>query len=61
MTVIRFNAVVDADQVIRPPAGVALPEGEIEVTVRLRPNPIANLDEDRLSNFARAAVSVGTR
>lgn len=36
MSAIRFNAVVDADQVIRPPEGVRLPEGEIEVIVRPR-------------------------
>jgi hypothetical protein len=36
MKVIQFNAVVGLDHVIRPPAGVDLPEGEIEVTVRPR-------------------------
>jgi hypothetical protein len=40
MNAIHFNAVVGVDQVIRPPAGVALPEGEIEVMVRPRaPEP----------------------
>jgi hypothetical protein len=34
METIRFHAVVDQEQVIRPPAGIALPEGAIEVTVR---------------------------
>jgi hypothetical protein len=34
MEPIRFNAVVGPDQVIRPPGGVALPQGEIEVVVR---------------------------
>jgi hypothetical protein len=34
MATIRFHAVVDQEQVIRPPAGIALPEGAIEVTVR---------------------------
>ena len=33
---IHFNTVVDCEQVIRPPEGVKLPEGEIEVTVRPR-------------------------
>jgi hypothetical protein len=36
METIEFHAVVDQDQVIRPPAGVVLPRGEVEVTVRLR-------------------------
>jgi hypothetical protein len=36
MDTIQFNAVVGQDQVIRPPGGVVLPEGEIEVTVRTR-------------------------
>ena len=34
MQTIRFNAVVDRDQTIRPPASVKLPEGPIEVTIR---------------------------
>lgn len=34
MKTIRFHTVVDQEQVIRPPAGIALPEGAIEVTVR---------------------------
>lgn len=34
MEIIRFATVVDRDQVIRPPSGVTLPHGEIEVTVR---------------------------
>jgi hypothetical protein len=34
MDAIQFNAVVTSEQVIRPPAGICLPEGEIEVTVR---------------------------
>jgi len=33
---IQFNAVVGREQVIRPPAGITLPVGEIEVTVRSR-------------------------
>jgi hypothetical protein len=36
---IQFSAVVDQEQVIRPPDGVRLPEGEIEVTVRPRAAP----------------------
>ena len=34
METIRFTAVVDDNQVIRPPAGVVLPRGEVEVIVR---------------------------
>ncbi len=38
MKPIQFETVVGTDRVIRPPAGVALPEGVIEVTIRpLRP------------------------
>lgn len=40
MESIQFNTVVDQDQVIRPPQGVVLPRGEIEVTVRPRPNTV---------------------
>jgi hypothetical protein len=32
--VVQFCVVVGADRVIRLPAGVVLPEGEVEVTVR---------------------------
>ncbi len=35
MPTIEFHAVVGQDQVIRPPEGVSLPRGEVEVTVRL--------------------------
>ncbi len=34
MEAIRFHTVVDQEQVIRPPAGIVLPHGAIEVTVR---------------------------
>ncbi len=34
MTEIRFSAIVGEDGVIRPPAGVSIPGGEVEVTVR---------------------------
>jgi hypothetical protein len=37
MAVIHFTTVVDRDQVIRPPNGITLPEGEIDVTVRQHP------------------------
>ncbi len=36
METIEFHAVVDQEQVIRPPNGVVLPRGEVEVTVRSR-------------------------
>ena len=45
MATIEFHAVVDQDQVIRPPAGVLLPRGEVEVTVRAhRPEPAPAAD-----------------
>lgn len=31
---VRFEATIGADQMIRPPTGVVLPEGTVEVTVR---------------------------
>jgi hypothetical protein len=34
MAHIHFKAVVDQEQIIRPPQGIILPVGEIEVTVR---------------------------
>jgi hypothetical protein len=37
MTSIKFKAVVGADGVIRPPQGIQLPEGEVEVEMRPRP------------------------
>jgi hypothetical protein len=36
MAAIRFRAVVGEEHVIRPPVGVRLPQGEIEVTVQPR-------------------------
>ncbi len=36
MKPIQFNTVVGMDQVIRPPAGVVLPEGEVQVVVMPR-------------------------
>ncbi len=36
METIQFSAMVDQEQVIRPPTGVVIPQGEIEVTVRSR-------------------------
>ncbi len=57
MNAIQFNAVVGPDQVIRPPAGVALPEGEIEVVVRPRPTPIVNLETRLQALCARRGLS----
>jgi hypothetical protein len=34
MQAIQFEAVVNQEQVIRPPEGIALPQGRVEVTVR---------------------------
>jgi hypothetical protein len=34
MSAIRFTTIVGADGIIRPPAGVKLPEGEVEVAVQ---------------------------
>jgi hypothetical protein len=42
--VIQFNTIVDREQIIRPPDGVTLPEGEIEVTVRQRQSASPALD-----------------
>ncbi len=44
MTTIQFNAVVDQEQIIRPPGGITLPCGEIEVTVRARQPEVAAAD-----------------
>jgi len=33
MQAIQFEAIVNQEQVIRPPDGIALPEGRVEVTV----------------------------
>jgi hypothetical protein len=42
--IIQFNAIVDREQIIRPPAGITLPEGEIEVTVRSRQSMSPSID-----------------
>jgi hypothetical protein len=34
MQAIQFEAVVNQEQVIRPPEGIALPQGRVAVTVR---------------------------
>lgn len=36
METIEFKATIDAEQVIRPPAGVSIPQGEVEVVVRVK-------------------------
>ena len=48
MRPIQFQAVVGSEQVIRPPEGVTLPEGAIEVTVRAVGEPAAP-DPSRLA------------
>ena len=50
MEEIRFHAVVNSDGIIRPPAGIDLPVGELEVTVRSsRRPPEAGADADPLA------------
>jgi hypothetical protein len=34
MDAITFHTIIDGEQVIRPPAGVVLPQGALEVTVK---------------------------
>jgi hypothetical protein len=46
MSEVRFLATIGRDQVIRLPAGISLPEGEVEVTVHL---PEDRPAEDRLA------------
>ena len=41
MTVIRFHTTIGPDQVIRPPDGVAIGLGDVEVTIV----PVASADE----------------
>jgi hypothetical protein len=48
MATIKFHAVVDKEQVIRPPASVRLPQGLLEVTVQPVPPP-ATTDTDPLA------------
>jgi hypothetical protein len=45
METIQFSAIVDQEQVIRPPNGVKLPQGEIEVTVRQLPPAAPPLED----------------
>ena len=60
MNAIQFTTVVGPDGVIHPPAGVKVPEGEIEVLVR--PQPTANLNrEERLRQLcARRGLNPDT-
>lgn len=44
MSAIQFTTVVGADGAIHPPAGLALPQGEIEVSVRLATEPNPSLE-----------------
>jgi hypothetical protein len=57
MPAIQFEAVVDRDQIIRPPEGLALPEGRVEVTVR----PAANEGDDlNWEDLDYVSVPLGT-
>jgi len=49
METVQFHAIVDTDQVIRPPEGVELPRGEVEVTVRSH-QPEAAASSDSLAS-----------
>jgi hypothetical protein len=50
MEEIRFHVVVDSDGIIRPPAGIDLTIGELEVTVRPRRQPSeAEVEPDPLA------------
>ncbi|WP_435008830.1 hypothetical protein P12x_000079 [Tundrisphaera lichenicola] len=49
MTEIKFQAVVGKDQVIRPPAGVSIPDGEVEVTVRATTEVLAVTTGDAMA------------
>ncbi len=44
MADIVFRTIVDDDRLIRPPTGVVLPTGEVEVTVRPMPSTVENGD-----------------
>ncbi len=64
MSEIRFQAVVGADQEIRPPAGVTLPEGKVDVIVRRPFTPPSSNEDDFtemrewLVGLAREAESI---
>lgn len=45
MSAIQFTTIVGPDGAIRPPAGVVLPEGEIEVEVRRRPFQLGQAED----------------
>ncbi len=44
MNAIQFTTLVGPDGLIRPPAGVSLPEGEIVVSVSQQPTPKEDFD-----------------
>ena len=59
MEAIRFQTVVDQEQVIRPPAGIALPQGAIEVTVRhIEPPTTSEADPLALTRHWLLALAV---
>ncbi len=51
MSAIQFTTVIGSDGVIHPPAGVELPKGEMEVSIRPAPGITKDL-EDRARDMA---------
>ena len=49
MDVIRFVATVGEDQVIRPPSGVSLPGGEVEVVIQSVSAKPSIVDQDEMA------------
>lgn len=56
MTEIRFSATVGEDGVIRPPAGVSIPPGWVEVTVR---ETVAKLESEEEEIASMRAMLLG--
>ncbi len=46
MKAVKFLATIGEDQVIRPPAGISIPGGEVEVTVRVKSAEPQREDDD---------------
>lgn len=58
MNAVRFHTVIGADQIIRPPEGVCLTPGEVEVIVLQPPvtsRPESETLRDMVNRLARAA------
>ena len=60
MNTIQFTTVVGPDGLIHPPAGVTLPEGEIEVSVRPQPTASEKLEERLRQLCARRGLNPDT-